>query len=198
MLKPDDKALKDLVNLLQEPDLKIYYNRTKRTYGFSFPNTNIIKYLEALNTLNIKYTINEKYTADTHSYLYIHSDNIQIIDNLTNSYIGKLYNYGTKLHLARYPMETLKYVKQTHDSIHFMPMNIHNISLRDIFQDDELITAAPSKSYSICVSDSEGLHASLVDCLKDTYALETKYKNKYNYKYLKYKIKYLNLKLLNK
>jgi hypothetical protein len=59
-------------------------------------------------------------------------------------------------------------------------------------------TLTPSKPPFICVLDSEGPHTSLKNCLEEEGALETKYENKYNYKYLKYKIKYSNLKLLNK
>jgi hypothetical protein len=122
--------------------------------------------------------------------------NVKTIDKMTQDNYGTLQNYGEKLHFARYPNDKVQLIQNPNAKIND-PVTIH-FDPTEFVKQYRLDTGSVGSAHSICVSDSEGLHASLEKCLKDIHALETKYKNKYNYKYLKYKIKYLNLKLLNK
>ena len=194
-------------------------------YFFTYNNEkqktlNLIKLFNTTGRITLDYNAKETMDAGKSVYIpgfYVSTKQIKIIDEVTTDNFGKLYTYGAKVHFARYPEDKDKLIKDptakiTQVTIHFAPDMFHTLYQQKTGSDGSAIikdthgitkttlanTTPLSKPPFICVLDSEGPHTSLENCLKEENALETKYENKYNYKYLKYKIKYSNLKLLNK
>ena len=212
-----------LIDLLEDPELNISsYN--EQYYFFTYNNEkhktlDLIKLLNTTAHTELDYNAKKTMDAGKSVYIsgfYVSTKEIKIIDKATADHLEKLNMYGAKVHFARYPEDKDKLIKNpdakiTQVTIHFNPAifykQIHqkpgpdgSAIIKDTHGTTKITladTTPPSKPPFICVLDPEGPHT-LENCLKDENALETKYENKYNYKYLKYKMKYLNLKLLNK
>ena len=225
-----NKIINKIITILNDPNLKIYYKQQEWQWQqdsslsashyhhdqflFTYDNTEDYSKLKELSeTLQSIDLIRPpepepiEFANEQRRGIVLGIKDIKHIDEKTQNLMGKLAQYGAKVHFARYPKDRDKLEKDpkakiTQVTIHFAPAIFPEQVHQKPGSYDSAITAdtlAPSKPTYFCIPSHLGDDISKADCEKSKHtALETKYKNKYNYKYIKYKMKYLNLKLLNK
>ena len=225
-----NKIINKIITILNDPNLKIYYKQLQWEWQqdsslsashyhhdqflFTYDNTEDYSKLKELSeTLQSIDLIRPpepepiEFANEQRRGIVLGIKDIKHIDEKTQNLMGKLAQYGAKVHFARYPKDRDKLEKDpkakiTQVTIHFAPAIFPEQVHQKPGSYDSAITAdtlAPSKPTYFCIPSHLGDDISKADCEKSKHtALETKYKNKYNYKYIKYKMKYLNLKLLNK
>jgi hypothetical protein len=225
-----NKIINKIITILNDPNLKIYYKQQTWQWQsdsspsatpyhhdqflFTYDNTEdysklkeLSETLQSIDLIRLPEPLPIEFANEQRRGIVLGIIDIKHIDEKTQNLMGKLAQYGAKVHFARYPKDRDKLEKDpkakiTQVTIHFVPAIFpKQVHQKPGSYDSAIIadTLATTKPAYFCIPSHLGDYSYKADCEKSKHtALETKYKNKYNYKYIKYKMKYLNLKLLNK
>ena len=207
--KTKRKALDGLVMLLKDANFEIglKQNKSLLPFGKSPPRqtyfkfidkdsnqiTNIFKkFVSIFDTLEIKYTLG-KQTFSSGAWVQIISlepDQIEYIHKITFQYTETLRKYTWKLYQAQ-----IKAMANNDNDMHkdFTDELKYNIIQKEIY-DTQNNSSLPRKY--ICIPDQNGIYSTSNEC--NEYAHPNEITDRWTRKYLKYKMKYLNLKLLDK
>lgn len=194
--KEKRKALGNLVMLLKEANfeigLKIHkskFGKSKKIYYFQFidKNDDIEQFVRIFNILEIKYT--RDISSSGSQIIHLVPKEIEYIHNITFQYQETLEKYTWKLYQAKTTAEA-----RNSDTAH----DVDNRSRYNDIQKAAYKTlneSSPPRKY-ICIPDQNGIYSTSNEC--NEYAHPNEITDNWTRKYLKYKMKYLNLKLLDK